>query len=272
MIRSLLAMTALLSLWVAPAFAVQFDHTAHLSYIEDSPCTTCHVAGAEAIKPEDKACLECHEADFVDQVTFLGLATHGPTWSLEHRGAAKGNSTDCAACHEQNFCLECHTDAGRADEMGDLGNAMMNVHRSDFHITHPIAARTDPQLCASCHENKFCTECHDQFAPGDLAVLSHRRGFTDGTLGGAHAGFNETQCQTCHPNSVLPAHTWSTQHAREARKNLATCQACHPQGDVCLKCHSGKSGLGVNPHPKDWDDIKSRLDSASDGRTCRKCH
>jgi hypothetical protein len=28
----------------------------------------------------------------------------------------------------------------------------------------------------------------------------------------------------------------------------------------------------VNPHPDDWDDIKSRLKNAGDGKTCRKCH
>ena len=48
----------------------------------------------------------------------------------------------------------------RPDEMGELGNAMVNVHRSDFHVTHPIAARSDPQRCSSCHEPGFCQDCH----------------------------------------------------------------------------------------------------------------
>jgi len=272
MIRSLLALTALCLFWVAPAFAVQFDHTAHLGYLEESTCATCHVVGAEAIKPEEKVCLECHEADFVDKVTFLGLSTHGPVWALEHRASAKGSAVDCTACHEQNFCLECHS-SGYADEQGDLGNAMINVHRSDFHVTHPVAARTNPQLCASCHENRFCSECHQEFAPGDLSVLSHRRGWSDLSVSGtAHANFSPDSCQTCHPGSVLPAHEWSASHAREARKNLATCQACHPEGEICLTCHSAVSGLGINPHPRDWNDIKARLSDASGGKTCRTCH
>ena len=50
------------------------------------------------------------------------------------------------------------------------------------------------------------------------------------------------------------------------------CQACHPEGDVCLTCHSARTGLRFNPHPKDWDDMKDRIRDASDGRTCRKCH
>ena len=41
---------------------------------------------------------------------------------------------------------------------------------------------------------------------------------------------------------------------------------------ICLTCHSARTGLLVNPHPKDWGDIKNRLKNASNGKTCRKCH
>lgn len=199
---------------------------------------------------------------------------HDVTWSLTHRAAALGQSNNCTDCHEQDFCLQCHSD-GRADEMGQLGNRMINVHRSEFSVTHPLAARTDQGLCSKCHENKFCVECHEAFNPADLTLQSHRKGWSDlqtSSTGLAHKFYNDQQCQTCHIDSVLPSHDWSNQHAREARKNLATCQSCHPDGDVCVKCHSARSGLGANPHPKDWKDMAGRLKRASDGRTCRKCH
>lgn len=271
MIRMLLAACAVLFFGVAPARAADFDHGAHLANVADATCVTCHGEKGETLKPESKVCADCHDASFIAQVTFPAPETHGPLWPFNHRAAAKAGAIDCAACHQQNFCLDCHK-AGRADEMGQLGNNLANVHRSEFSVSHPLAARTNPQLCAGCHENNFCVECHENFAPEDLAIASHRRGFTDGTLSGAHALFNEQQCQGCHANSVLPSHQWSNRHAREARKNLATCQSCHPDGDVCLECHSARTGLGVNPHPKDWSDIKDRLDNASRGQTCRKCH
>ena len=160
-----------------------------------------------------------------------------------------------------------------APEMGSSANSLTNVHRSDFSVTHPIEARTNPQRCASCHENRFCVECHDSFNSADLALKSHRRSFSE--LSGntiAHENFADSQCQTCHTDSVLPRHEWSNSHAREARKNLATCQACHPEGQICLKCHSANSGLGINPHPKDWGDMDRRYYRASNGRTCRQCH
>lgn len=271
MIRILQLLSVGLLLGASTLWAADFKHDAHLTMAGDPPCVTCHTADAQGIQPDSKVCLECHDQAFVDGVNLPGLVTHGVTWSLTHRGAAVAKTIDCSACHEQDFCLDCHK-AGRADEMGKLGNTMNNVHRSEFSVSHPIAARTNPQLCNKCHESKFCVECHDDFNRADLALESHRKGFTNGTLGGNHALFNDQQCQGCHTNSVLPSHQWTSSHAREARKNLATCQACHPDGDVCFKCHSAKSGLMANPHPSDWDDIKNRLKRASDAKTCRKCH
>lgn len=268
------AMLVAALLAATPAAAVTFDHDQHNSYLEGTPCSACHLEDARSIVPETSACLECHDKAFAETVELPGTRTHGPLWAFNHRPFAKGEAQDCAACHQQDFCLECHT-SGFADEQGDFGNNMANVHRSDFQVSHPIAARTDPQLCSSCHENNFCFDCHNTFAPGDLAVLSHRRGWSDLTTspsGPAHALFDESQCQTCHPDSLLSSHDWTSSHAREARRNLATCQACHPEGDVCLTCHSARTGLGANPHPDDWDDIQGRLDRASDGKTCRKCH
>jgi hypothetical protein len=254
--------------------AETFDHATHLEYLEGEPCMTCHVDGAASIIPEQSLCLDCHDSDELEGLEFSGLTTHDLTWSLNHRQAAKSKTIDCASCHQQSDCLECHS-AGFADEMGSFGNAMLNVHRSDFSVSHPLAARTNPQLCSSCHEPSFCSDCHNEFGRNQLAGASHRRSFsslTVGPSGPAHEQFDDNQCQTCHTDSVLPRHEWTRDHAREARKNLVTCQACHPEGQTCLKCHSARSGLGVNPHPKDWDDIDGRMLRASDGRTCRKCH
>jgi hypothetical protein len=270
----------LVCFFAAPVAAIPFDHAEHQELVElEVTCVNCHKEDAKAIVPSKEVCLECHEEEFYAEITFpSGTKTHGPTWALNHRAVAKSGVIDCSICHEQEFCLDCHK-AGSVNEMGEFGNNLTNVHRSEFHVTHPIAARTDPQLCDSCHERDFCVECHDRFAPEDLAIQSHRKGWSMLTVSEAsHAvfadrlGINPGVCNPCHPNSVLPAHEWSNAHAREARKNLATCQACHPEGDVCLTCHSAKSGLGINPHPRDWDNMKDRLRNASDNRTCRKCH
>lgn len=272
----LLAISAL----PAAALAVKFDHSAHLAYVDDGKCSVCHVEGAKSVVPERKVCLDCHDDAFLKDVQMPGLKTHGPVWALNHRPFAKADEYNCQICHEQSSCLECHK-SRPADEFGEWGNNMTNVHRSDFQVTHPIAARTDQQLCKSCHENKFCVECHKDFNLGinDVGGLSHRRSFQadQRDLAPSHTGFTANDCDTCHSGAIkgkfVPYSQWAPEHARDARKNLATCQSCHPGGDVCLRCHSSKLGnLGINPHPKNWDDIKGRLDRASGGKTCRKCH
>lgn len=261
--------------------AVPFDHSAHLEYV-DNDCATCHREGAKSVSPDLEICAECHDQEFVDDVAFPSLKTHGPVWALNHRPYAKLSDFDCAVCHQQVDCLQCHK-SRPADEFGEWGNNMINVHRSDFHITHPIAARTDQQLCASCHEAKFCSDCHNDFRLGRASGPSHRRTFDLGVASGvsAHANFEgitvdvTTNCDACHLSGSVATDFshWAGDHKREARKNLASCQACHPGGDVCLRCHSDKGGSpGFNPHGSDWGDRADRLKDASNGKTCRKCH
>lgn len=273
MIRSLLVFAILMALGAAPASASVFDHAFHLNFLQGMPCSTCHVKGAKSIVPNKKlVCSQCHDAAWYQAAKLPGLKTHGPTWPLNHRQYAKGHVVDCFNCHQQDFCLQCHA-SGKPDEQGSFGNNMINVHQSDFRVTHPIAARTNPQLCSTCHEKRFCYDCHSEFPRNDLALASHRQLWDEYTVGNTpHSQFKESQCKICHPNAVLPDRDWAAAHAREARKDLATCQACHPQGQVCLRCHSAKTGLGVNPHPHGWDSMKGRLEDASGGATCRRCH
>lgn len=272
----------LLASVVAPLWAADFDHSAHVEeYAADIGCIACHTEGANSIVPSTSACLDCHDAEMIEDVTLPETLTHGPVWSLNHGPEAKGPAANCASCHEQNYCLDCHK-AGFAHEQGSYSNNMINVHRSDFSVSHPLAARADQQRCASCHESRFCSDCHDnwQFRSDEIGSPSHRRsfdlGFADSDIDAIHAGLsNSLQCDSCHlQGSIAPDfHTWSIGHAREARRSLATCQACHPEGDVCLRCHSARGGaVGFNPHPKDWDDISGNLEDASNGRTCRRCH
>lgn len=276
--RIMFYLTILVVLVTSPLWAASFDHDEHVAILGGNDCSSCHVEQSESIVPAKDVCMGCHDAAMIEAVTFSSLKTHGVTWALSHRSEAKSKSINCSSCHQQSDCLECHV-SGFADEMGSFGNNMNNIHTSDFHVTHPLAARTNPQLCSSCHEPSYCSDCHGDFRRGSLTGISHQRSFSSlqtSSFGVAHEQFNDSDCATCHTaangSTILPTHEWSRGHAREARRNLVTCQACHPDGNVCIKCHSARSGLGVSPHPKDWDDIDGRLRRASDGRTCRKCH
>lgn len=219
-----------------------------------------------------RECRECHLGSGVQP-------NHAGGWNAGHRLLATKTDANCSECHDQPFCAECHfgggVDAGLHVSTTRGPDYKPRSHRSAWGEIHPIGAFDAPDSCVRCHDPKYCADCHGRFAPEDLQFSSHRRGWSDlsAVAGGpAHATFPPDSCPTCHPNSVLPKKQWTGQHAQEARRNLPTCQACHPDGDVCLKCHSAKFGLRVNPHPDNWDDIQDRLNKAAGKRTCVKCH
>lgn len=267
-----------------------FDHEQHRYLVfPGSPCITCHLPDSATVTPERRACLQCHDQEFVELVKVSAMVnTHGPLWGFNHGPFAKNRQLDCAGCHQQNYCLECHVQ-GPAQEMGKFGGSLLNVHRGDFRVSHPVAARTNPQLCASCHEPASCNACHSDFRSrtshlGRAASPSHRRVFGLGLesedIAAIHRDFRGAgsleRCDDCHRSgTVAPSmHSWGRDHAREARRNLQTCQACHPSGDTCIQCHSDRGGpAGISPHGAGWSATQAeRLRKASGGATCIRCH
>ncbi|MCM2359901.1 MAG: cytochrome C [Geobacteraceae bacterium] len=223
-------------------------------------------------------CNACHKAE--------GIAlNHDADWVRGHRVLAARGGAKCTECHDQAWCLDCHQGGGI-----DVGLSTQNYkrdyipksHRSDWLELHPLKALDNPQTCTRCHtEQKFCIQCHSRFKATDLQFQSHRRQFRDiklSSVGPQHAIFeqngviNTAVCQTCHPGGLVPTHTWSGEHAIEARRNLQACQTCHSDGDVCLTCHSARTGLKVNPHPRNWSAVKGNFKDKSNGRSCIRCH
>lgn len=219
-----------------------------------------------------KECNACHQSN---GVSF----NHDAFWDQEHRLTAEKKPNNCSDCHKLSDCMDCHfgggidTDLHKSTSGGDY---MPKSHRTDFRELHPIKALDNPRSCYRCHEQRgFCDECHSKFAAVDLRLRSHRRQFRDiplSSVGPNHSTFSPSDCTSCHVAGVVPKHEWSADHAREARRSLSTCQSCHPEGEVCLTCHSAKTGLRINPHPADWNRFSNRLDRASNGRTCGICH
>jgi hypothetical protein len=255
-------------------YSMEFNHDDHLEIL-DNDCQSCHIEDARDIVPERDTCMECHEESFIKDVDYGDVVTHRDSnFVLEHKNFVGIEKYECASCHEQAACVDCHV-GGIPEEMGGSVSKEVRMHMSDFIVGHPLMAKKDPQSCMNCHEQKYCSDCHTQFADDQLAGESHRKSWSNlltSESGIPHSSFSDLSCQTCHADSVLPAHEWSDRHARDARKNLASCQTCHSSGDTCIKCHSARSGLRANPHPENWDDIKDKLSDASDGRTCKKCH
>ena len=228
-----------------------------------------------------KDCNECHKEQGIPLThdnDWAGKHHQDTNWMGEHRALAGKAGKICAGCHDQSFCLECHTGGGvdvESRKMNYKRDYVPKSHRSDWLELHPLKALDNPQTCTRCHQQKYCADCHSKFRSTDLEFVSHRRQFSDIQLTSAgpnHANFTTAQCQTCHPGGMLSSHNWSGEHAREARRNLQSCQTCHSDGDVCLKCHSARTGLRVSPHPRNWGAISGNMKDRSSGRSCIRCH
>lgn len=204
-------------------------------------------------------CNTCHKSEGV-------ALNHDSDYTRGHRVLAGKAGNNCAQCHEQKWCLDCHKGGGSGDDLSKENagrDYKPKSHRSDFISIHPLKAQGNTQQCYRCHEAKaFCNSCHVRFPRGSMQIKSHLIGNAQNS---ALPGF-----------SGLGGQNYSFalgEHATEARRNLQSCQTCHPEGDVCLQCHSGGNGRGngVNPHPsnfKSGDNIKKKTNA----RMCLKCH
>jgi hypothetical protein len=189
-------------------------------------------------------CADCHKGAGVPP-------NHGSGWLKEHRIAAAKPNRPCFDCHDQQTCQDCHQGGG-IDANLSRGQYKRDItppnHRSDWISIHPIQALSTPQQCRRCHEPTFCSGCHRRQNLGGLTIRYHAQS------GGSQAYI-----------AAFPQ-----EHAAEARRNLASCQSCHPDGNVCVTCHSARSGPRVNPHPTGFK--ASRIGSRSNDRSCRVCH
>jgi hypothetical protein len=161
----------------------------------------------------------------------------------------------------------------------------VTVHEAGFARAHGPAAASGRLDCAGCHQQRFCTSCHQ----GAGERRYHQFNFVARHASDAYA--RETSCASCHntetfcrachqqnglagrvtSNRTGAAHgaapLWLLQHGQAARQGLQSCAGCHQQTD-CVRCHSTVTQR-VNPHGPDFD---ARRMQARSKVVCGYCH
>jgi hypothetical protein len=97
-------------------------------------CANCHNTQA--------FCRQCHVEAGFGSFGRLGQGYHDaePVWLLRHGQGARQGLEQCASCHTQRDCLQCHS---------QLGAFKVNPHGPDF---DPEQARSrNPWICSACH-------------------------------------------------------------------------------------------------------------------------
>lgn len=298
-------------------------------------CTSCHQAQAgkePPLLPELDACSECHPKDAALQLqtvtagrTLDAPLAHSIRFSHAKHTQMAELRGECVHCHKEvagkagsmfppmATCFECHEhqeqfdrgQCGPCHEGHDVARLLpvtFMPHDANWTRQHGASARSGQAVCASCHAQKQCDDCHNTAQVLSIEMRrpeEFERNFVHSgdfmTRHGFEARQNPSKCSTCHtpqscdgchlqrgvsanalgarsphPPGFMGSNTRDPEfHGRAARRDIASCAACHDQGPAtnCISCHR-VGGYGGNPHPRGW---MSGGTNRHEG-ACRYCH
>lgn len=116
------------------------DHTStwmqlhgQVSQADPAYCTDCHTNKVD--------CLACHEV--------LKPRNHNGTWKRKAHGLkARWDRTNCLVCHQEDFCIECHTSTPPFSHRPGWGGLDDSQNRHCGSCHYPVQETT----CGTCHE------------------------------------------------------------------------------------------------------------------------
>ena len=265
---------------------LNFSHQAHLA--RNTTCDACHgdmsqVRQASVSQlPKEQDCLTCHDGEQA--------------------------SDRCSTCHpsgQDGRLLTRVGDDPTAPKLIPRGRAARGAqHDLAFVTEHAGIAKANPQLCASCHDDEACLDCHaGPIKPmrlhADDYLTTHALDARANTQDCSSCHRLQSECRACHlrvgvtsqgeegafgVGSALRFHpgSWSGPpggpqgHALPAQRNISTCASCHSE-DSCLACHAttgaAMPGLNASPHGAGFA-TSARCSAlvARNRRVCLKCH
>ncbi|MEP6731012.1 MAG: cytochrome c3 family protein [bacterium] len=104
------------------------------AYSRETECSSCH--STEAF------CRDCHRQTglaAVNNTRSTVFHNAQPLWLLQHGRAARQDLKSCTTCHQQTYCMQCHSDLG----------SRISPHGSQFDAAR--MSGKNPALCLYCH-------------------------------------------------------------------------------------------------------------------------
>ena len=233
-------------------------------------CSTCHNNQAVATSE----CSACHSV--TDNLFPQDHRT--ATFFDNHKFSAMSANANCAMCHDNVFCEDCHVATTGIDGVnlsddfytpysthkylnGAKEQVITRVHDLNFRYMHGIEAKSKSMECQTCHQTEtFCAECHssasEDFAAEGIVPTSHlQQGFV-----------------------MIGVGSGGGVHSKLARRDIESCASCHDvQGTDpnCILCHVDTDGIrGTNPKTHDINfmgDIEGSWHEDA-GAVCYNCH
>ena len=229
-------------------------------------CGSCHIEDHRSVREPDHVaagfptqCEICHlsSTSWTSGIIFdhsfyplSGQHQAAACGDCHRNGSFAGTSTDCAACHMEDFngtSNPNHQQAGFPTDCEVCHGASSSSWQGATTFEHGRVFPLNGQ-----HRGAECNDCHvgGQYAGTSSDCVSCHREDYNQTTGPNHqqAGF-PTDCETCHGDS---AGTWvgaTTEHRRfplKGRHQSADCGQCHSGGQYaglpsnCASCHLGE--------------------------------
>lgn len=272
-----------------------FNHKFHIEN-QNMECESCHKGLTEvdyswqavAANPPMENCYSCHNdkslASNACESCHISTANLYPQnhkvarFINTHKFSAQMVGANCAMCHDNNICEECHIATNVITEVnlrndfyqpyyssnfvdGSRQQAIRRVHELNYRFTHGFDAKGKTSECQSCHQvENFCASCHaaenTDFAYSGIMPATHLK-----------------------PNFfTLGVGTGGGLHATLAKRDIERCTSCHDVngGDaVCITCHLDSDGVkGTNPKTHIVGFMKDQKGDwhETQGSICYNCH
>lgn len=247
-----------------------FSHKQHGETLE-MECASCHgaiLADEDSGMPDMETCYRCHNnadatapirATAADEpmkhaatnqceachTTLAGLHPENhraPNFIQQHGLMAMNGEADrdCAVCHSESFCQECHTPTNdvpgmvtadnfyisgwpRGEKIDDENQlTVQKAHPLTYRYTHGFDARAKTTRCETCHEPEtFCTPCHQNgYDATGVRIIPQSHQLAGFVMAGGGEAMNR--------------------HGKLAKMDMESCATCHQVdgGDpVCAGCH-----------------------------------
>jgi len=254
----------------------------------------------ELVKTQAAKCAMCH-GDLAT-TSFCNDCHHGTKvgwtfdakvpWKNQHATAVTKNGIDkCfGACHEQQFCLDCHTKTKPLPTSHKAANWLHRANPDPFakdKAVHAANASSNIKACEICHgtggtKSAFCMGCHKAAMPHEAEFKSFhaKTGRTTPKVCANCHTFKEL-CSNCHHKGSSLTVGWTTLHGKVIAQSgsASDCFAkCHKK-DFCVACHTGRKVVPASHKVKGWTkrvalDQKALHPAAftKDQENCSYCH
>jgi hypothetical protein len=304
------------------------EHIFEISPVEDIDyCSTCHIVdtfcmdchGMEMPHPEEfktkthpelvktklEKCDLCHNVTKTNSL-FCNNCHHGTKvgwtydpkvpWQKQHAKTVveKGVPGCLGECHDQKFCVDCHT---KLQPLPTSHKAKNWLH-DKLTVTqygkaaaapsaaHALSAQKSIDSCDVCHGPggvgaKFCKGCHvlDMPHPEEFKTNHVSGAKTPKVCANCHK--QKELCSDCHHAGAKNGVAWEKQHpVTVAASGANPCfEKCHEDKKFCVDCHTKLKALPTSHKAADWTRRKKldtpakhpvAYDAAKD--SCDYCH